>query len=174
MSEPGRTLLGRYTGLASRERLYETAEGIEVESNDHYDVARRRVFYDDVVLVTYHRQIGGLFITINLLFIFMIVFMAASVASAIRTKAVWPVIITWLIFAAPSAIAVILRLLLRVDVITVFGRRSKATLRYSWRKRRAREVYGRICSRVRHAQRVSEAATEGSPVLQPQLAPPLP
>lgn len=177
MTEANRKLLGRHTGLASRERVYETPDGIEVESNDHYDVNRRRVFYDDVVLVTYHRQFGALFIVVNSLFVAFMVFMSATMAAALRTKDVWPVIITWLIIASPSFIAVLLRLLMRVDVINVFGRRSKATLRFSWRKQHAREIYGRICARVRQAQRVSEPAPapeRESPELPPQLVPPLP
>ena len=177
MTDANRKLLGRHMGLATRERVYETAEGIEVESNDHYDITRRRVFFDDVVLVTYHRQIGVLFIVLNSLFVMMMVGLSALMAAAIRTKDIWPVIIFWLIVATPSFIAVILRLLLRVEVINVYGRRSKATLRYSWRKQHAREVYGRICARVRQAQRVSEPAPtpeRESPELPPQLVPPLP
>jgi hypothetical protein len=175
MNGAKRTLLGRQAGLALRERVYETADGIEVESNDHYDVTRRRVFFDDVVLVTYHRPFGALFIVINSLFVMMMVGLSASMAAALRTKDAWPVIIFWLIVATPSFIAVLLRLLLRVEVINVYGRRSKATLRYSWRKQHAREVYGRICARVRQAQRVNEPAPEReSPELPPQLVPPLP
>jgi hypothetical protein len=152
-----RRVIARHTGLATRELVYETSDGVEVESNDHYEVSRRRVFYDDVVLVTYHRQVGALFITVNALLVFMFVSLAAIMAAAIRTKDVWPMIIVWLLMAAPSFIAIVIRLLLRVDVINVYGRRSKATLRYSWRKQKAREVYGRICARVRQAQRASEA-----------------
>ena len=56
-------------------------------------------------------------------------------------------------FGLPALIAFLTRLLLGVDVVTVFGRRSKTNLRFALRKQRAREVYGTICAAVRNAQR---------------------
>jgi hypothetical protein len=158
MTEPTRKLIARHTGLVTRELVYETADGVEIETVDHYEVTRRRVFFDDVVLVTYHRQIGALFIFLNLLVVFFFVATGAVGASAMRGMAGWSFLLAFALLAAPSFVAIVIRLILRVDVINVFGRRSKATLRFSFRKRRAREVYGRICARARQVQRVTEPA----------------
>ena len=58
------------------------------------------------------------------------------------------------------------------DRVCVFGRRSKAVMRFAFRKRRAREVYGRICSRALEVQRaiVERQAdiTEMSPPSPPE------
>ena len=61
-------------------------------------------------------------------------------------------------FALPSVIAILVRMAYQVDVISIFGRRSRATLRFSFRKRRAREIYGRLCARTRQTQKEIEEA----------------
>jgi hypothetical protein len=66
---------------------------------------------------------------------------------------VLPVAISFGILALPFLIACVVRLVLKLDFVSVFGRRSKAVMRFSLRKRRAREVCGRICSRALEVQR---------------------
>lgn len=177
MTEPRRKVLGRQLGLANREVVYEMADGIEVEATESYEVVHRRVFFDDVLLVTYHRAFGALFLTVNLLWIFLMVSLSAIIAAVAKSGEVWPAIVVWMIMATPSILLVLIRLLLRVEVINVFGRRSKATLRYWFRKQKARETYGRICARVRQVQRAAEptiAPAAESPGPLPPPAPPLP
>ncbi|MEA2327027.1 MAG: hypothetical protein QOE68_1986, partial [Thermoanaerobaculia bacterium] len=60
---PGkRTLLGRNAGVMLREAVYETADAIESESREGYDVTRKRVFFEEVLLVTIHREMGALYV----------------------------------------------------------------------------------------------------------------
>jgi hypothetical protein len=144
--------LARSRTVFSTETVYQTADGLEIESNQQYQIVERRVLFDDVVFVTLHRYIGvtyplvtgliaAFFIGIGILILSINVdsWIAASIFGAI---------------AAPFLIALLLRLMFGLDVITVFGRRSKATLRFALRKKRAREVYGQVCAAVRSAQRV--------------------
>ena len=49
MSAAPRKLLTRGASLASRTAVYETAEGLEVESKEQYDTVHRRVLYEDAV-----------------------------------------------------------------------------------------------------------------------------
>jgi hypothetical protein len=170
MSDATRRQIARYTGMATRERAYETSDGIEIESNEGYEVSCRRVFYDDIVLVTYHRQLGALFMVLNGLLVAFIMGITFLIAATSRSGEALDALIPGLIMASPSGIALILRLLFRVDVINVYGRRSMATLRYSFRKGKAREVYGRICARARQAQR--DAAPTPAP--SESFAPPMP
>jgi hypothetical protein len=170
MSDANRRQIARYTGMATRERAYEMPDGIEIESNEGYDVSCRRVFFDDIVLVTYHRRLGALFMVINGLIVTFIMGITILIAATSRPGQALDAFIPGLIMASPFGIALILRLLFRVDVINVYGRRSMATLRYSFRKTTAREVYGRICARARQAQR--EAAPTPAP--SESFAPPLP
>ena len=80
------------------------------------------------------------------------------------------ILLIWV--AGPFWLAFALRLIFRVDAVTVFGRRTKAVMRFSFRKRRAREVFGWVCERTREkqAQPAPENAEEGSdesPPLEP-------
>jgi hypothetical protein len=52
-----------------------------------------------------------------------------------------------------------------VAFVTAFGRRSKAVMRFAIRKRRAREVYGRICSRTLEMQRAMVEVEPAPPVV---------
>ena len=145
-----RKLLGRNVGTMTRELVYETPDAIEVESREGYEVNRKRVLFEEVLLVTIHRSIGAAYVVgiglIGLVF--------AAVALTILLRAHEPVVAFWFgVLALPFVAASIVRLVLRLDYVTVFGRRSKAVMRFSLRKRRAREVYGRICSRTLEVQR---------------------
>ncbi|HEV7428466.1 MAG TPA: hypothetical protein VGQ46_19075 [Thermoanaerobaculia bacterium] len=160
---PGkRKLLGRNIGAMSREAVFETADAIESESREGYEVTRKRVLYEEVLLVTLHRELGAVYVIA--MGVFTLIF--ASVAfSAKREPAV---AITFGVLALPFFIACAARVIMKLDFVSVFGRRSKAVMRFSIRKRRAREVYGRICSRALEVQRAMvQAEPEAVPVDEP-------
>ena len=154
-----RTRIGRNSNLATRQLVYRTPVGIEVDELDHFEIVRRRVFYDDVLLVTYHRQQSWGFVVLSaivLLFFGGLAFVASSVPPLAMT------------LAAVAAIALILgavRLMLQVEVVSVFGRRSKAAIHYAYRKAFARRMYNEICANVAAAQRrlASEIAANEPP-----------
>jgi hypothetical protein len=157
MTPPARKLIGRNSGAMSRQRVYETADGIEVESHEGYEVTRKRVLFQEVLLVTIHRESGRAFVIstglATLFFILMaLILQVTSPAAAI----------TFALLAVPFLIACLVRLILKHDYVTVFGRRSKAAMRFM-RKRRAREVYGRICSRTTEVQRAATPAASFGP-----------
>lgn len=155
-----RTRIARWSTAVTRETVYQTANGIEVDSSEQFELVRRRVFFDDVRLVTYHRIRGTAFLlTTGILALF---FVGMAVIMTAVSDATWAVALIFLAFALPFLIAFTLRLIVGVDVITVFGRRSKAVLRFSFRKERARQVYGTICAAVRNAQRVRPATSPGT------------
>ena len=162
--------LSRYTSLVGREAVYQLEDGLEVESNQYYDVTRRRVFFDDVLLVTYHRESSPLYLVITA--VFGLLFLAIAVAIVAAETRLWPMALPFLLIGLPVLVAFVLRLIFGLDIITVFGRRSKAVLRFGMRKRRAREVYGQICAAVRRIQgSVAAPVTPPSPESE---APPLP
>jgi hypothetical protein len=147
---PKRTLLGTESGIATRQRVYETDDSIVVESTDQYELSRKSVLFEDVVLITYHREIGWLYV---LVLAALTLAFSGIAATAYASGAPLKVTAT---IAAPILIALIIRLVMKVDVVSVFGRRSRAAIHFSFRKRRARELYGRLCYRTRQAQRVPE------------------
>jgi len=165
---PGkRKLLGRNAGVMLRETVYETADAIECEAREGYEVTRKRVLFEEVLLVTIHREVGTLYV---------ITMAAAAVifaGVALLGRREPAVAIPFGILALPFLIGCVVRLVLKLDYVCVFGRRSKAVMRFSFRKRRAREVYGRICSRTLEVQRTmvereTEPAAEAVPPSTPE------
>ena len=155
MAAGRRTLLGRAYDLAGRQRVYATPEGLEVDEVEGWDVTRTRVLFDDVLLVTYHRYLGWVFLLITGLFAGL-TGLIALVAALVDPQAG---IAAVLLSGFPVALVLfLLRLIFRVDAVTVYGRRTKAQMRFSFRKGRAREVFEWVCERTRRAQ---EAAAEG-------------
>lgn len=170
-----RTLLGKWTSTVSRVRVFEYPESLEIESNEQFEVTKRRVFLDDVQLVTYHRRRGvaylvltGIVATFANFFILLGVFLGG--------EAFVPMATIFGIFAVPATIAFLVRLIWGLDIVTVYSRRSKLAIRFRLRKTKAREVYGHVCAIVREAQR-RKAAEYGSEAPTPapeSIEPPLP
>lgn len=174
MTDPDRTLLDKWSTTLTRVRVYQTPHGLDVETNEHFEVSNTRVFYDDVQLVTLHREYGALYLTLTGLFSLGFLILFAFMA-AISKAAMIAGIVVFIMFGSWFTVAFLIRALWGVDIVTVFGRRSKAVLRYRFRKRRAREIYGRICAAVRAAQRVpTELPAESPAPLPPDSVPPLP
>jgi hypothetical protein len=147
-----RKRLARWRTAVSSESVYQTADGLEVESNQQYEIVERRVLFDDVLLVTMHRYVGVAYPLVTALIAAFFIGIGILILS-INVDSWIPAAIFGAI-GAPFLIAFLIRIVFGVEVITVFGRRSKAVIRFSLRKKRAREVYGQVCAAVRNAQRV--------------------
>jgi len=154
MTPPPRTLLGRHATVMTRERIYETPDAIEVESREGYEVSRKRVLFEEVLLVTFHRGIGWAYVIS--LGVTGLLFGSLALSFLISARAPIPAAVFGVV-ALPFLAAAIIRLVWKLDFVTVFGRRSKAVMRFSLHKRRAREVYERICARTAEVQRSPEA-----------------
>jgi hypothetical protein len=167
MTPPRRTRLSRWATPVSREAAYLTPEAVEVDSSEFFQMIRRRVLFEDVQLVTRHQQFGlaYLFATGFFAFLFLGVGMMIGVMSPGDG---WVAAAVFFVLGFLPLVMFVTRLIVRVDVITVYGKRSKVTVRYQFRKAKAREAYGSICAAARNAQRVRPATFPGSP------APPLP
>jgi hypothetical protein len=171
MTTANRKLLGRNVGAMLREAVYETADAIECESREGYEVTRKRVLFEEVLLVTIHREVGTPYV--SAMAVATIVF--GGLALLFQLWGHEPAAaIPFGILALPFFIGCVVRLVLKLDYVSVFGRRSKAVMRFSLRKRRAREVYGRICSRALEVQRamVERQSEEAVPMID--ATPPLP
>ncbi|MEA2238069.1 MAG: hypothetical protein QOC81_2793 [Thermoanaerobaculia bacterium] len=173
MTPSPRKLLGRNVRMMSRESVYETADAIEVESREGYEVTRKRVLYEEVLLVTIHRAVGVPFVVSTALAAALF----GSIALILLSLKLESGAITFGVFALPFLLACIFRLVMKVDSVTVFGKRSKAVMRFTVRKRRAREVYGRICARAVEVQRAMvprepEPIAVDEPPLPPDVSAP--
>lgn len=166
-----RKLVGKSATFGIRQRVYQTADGFDVEMREQYEVMQRRVLFDDVQLVTIHRRLGPLYLilmgSIATLFIFIAILIVAVDVND------WPGAMVPAVMGLPFLIPFLVRLAFGQEVITIFGRRSKAEVRFSIRKRLARETYGKICAAVREAQRgVSAAVDVAAPVPEGVVGPP--
>lgn len=167
---PKRIRLGRFAGLATRFAIYRTETALEIDERDNFEVQRRRVFFDDVLLITYHRKLGAAYLAAMAILTLLFAGIAiAFVSSGENIAAVFGA------FAVPFAALFFVRLILRVDVITVFGRRTKATLRYTFRKRFARETFDDLTARTRAAQdRLAEEIAAAMPAPPAEELPEMP
>jgi hypothetical protein len=156
----GRHYLGKASAVALRQRVYRTRECLEVDEIDGYDVVRKRVFFDEVLLVTYHRFLGLPFLLAMGVFIALFGLISAFMAVSDRRAG----LVFALFLVGPFLLAFVLRMVLKVDAVTVYGKRSKAQVHFPFRKARAREVYVQICRAVReHQQRATRVLQRAQP-----------
>lgn len=171
MSANQRTLLGRSASVAERQMVYESSDGLEVESIEQYERSRLMVLFEDVILVTYHREIGWPMVVLNVA-VASLFFLIGGLIFAANSSVVVAAIFA--AFGVPSLVLILVRLARQVDVISVFGRRSKAVIRFPYRKQRARETYGHLCARARQIQEQIASENAGFETASPPEEPPAP
>ena len=165
-----RTLLHRSRTLLGTDASYLSPHGIDLDSSQNYEVVRRSVFFDDVSLVTLHRERGVAFLLLT--GAFGTFFLAIGIFIASLSRDAWQGGLPFIVVGAPAFVACLLRLAMGRLVVTVQGRRSRAVMRFGmFRSAKARDVYGQVCSAVRRAQ---SAATDFSPSSPEFPEPPLP
>lgn len=160
-----RTRIGRFSDVASRQTVYQTAEGLEVDEVEHFTIARKRVYFDDVLLVTRHRALGIPFVVTMLAVALFWIFLGL----VLRTARELDGALLCFGVALPFLLAMVLRLVLKVDIVTIFGRRSKAAMKFTFRKGYARRKFEEICSLVAQAQ---ERVAAEAPAPPPAVAEP--
>jgi signal transduction histidine kinase len=142
-----RRLLGTAHTLSERVRVYWTGEALEVDRLDQYEIRRRRVFFDEVLLVTLHAGRTALPIVFPLLMA-MLFGLLALVARAEASVSRGLLVVT-AFFAAWTVTAAALP----VWIVTVYGKRTRARMHFRLKQGKAREVYAEICRAASDAQR---------------------
>lgn len=149
-SAPDRELLATRSGLSTVTRVYRAPDAIEVEEAEGIDVVRRRILLDEVLMVTRHRERGTVFVITTAALAVVFTGLAAVVSLDGDRDAA---LVLFALFGLPFLVALLWRLAFGVDVVTVFGKRSRVALRFSPVRGRGPVVYGRLCRLVRSAQR---------------------
>ncbi|MBI2932720.1 MAG: hypothetical protein HYY16_13820 [Planctomycetes bacterium] len=164
-STKARTRIGAEAGFAWRRRVYLAQDALEIDEIGPAVIERRRVYFDDVLAMTYHRRISVAALILFALCAVLCVFIAiltfggdAAVVGAVC-----------LVIAAFFATGFVVHLLLRTDVITIYGRRTMARLTFTVRKARARRIFQDLVARIRARQ--AQMAASAPPVL-PNPSPP--
>ncbi len=145
---PSRKRIGRWNDIATRQIVYQTDDALEIDEIDHFEIVRKRVYFDDVLLATMHTRVGMAFIITMAVFFLLLAGIAAAFQSANETG----IATGFAVFSAPFLVALFIRLLLKQEVITIFGRRSKAAMKFTFRQTYAHEKFNEICSLVTRAQ----------------------
>ena len=149
MSEPvrrPRRYLGRAQTLSERVRTYWTDEALEVDRADNYEIRRRRVFFDEILLVTLHTTRGVLISILPFLLglLFTIIALALS-DEPDASQAFWVLAGFFFAFAVGAALT-------PVWVVTVYGKRTRARMHFRLRQKKAREVFAEISRAAADAQ----------------------
>lgn len=171
MSEPlryPRRYLGRAHSLSERVRTYWTDEALEVDRVDNYEIRRRRVFFDEILLVTLHATRGVLvsILPVCMALLFTVMALAASDEPA-ASQVFWIGAALFIAFAVGVAI-------LPVWVVTVYGKRTRARMHFRMRQTKARQVYAEICRAAADAQRALALRLAAEAPEPPPPLPPLP
>jgi len=162
-----RTYLGGEPNLGGYRRVFEIEGALEIDENNFTQIERTRVYFDDVLGITIHQQIGMAFLIVTgVLAVFL-----GAIAVIIAVDGPPEGALVMAFFALPFAVAFFLRILLKVDIITVYGKRTKASIRFGFRKARARMIYNDLAAKIRARQ--SKALAEQPPPPAP-AAPELP
>ena len=158
-----RTLLGKRTTLGRVQAVFQTADALEIDDLEYFHVRRTRLFYDEIQLLTYHQRADVAFV-VGCTLILLFVTMVASIVGLAAED--W--LVAGLLFGAlgaPALVLGIVRLILKVDVVTASGKRTSAQMEFGFRKARAREVYQRLARLTRESQEglARELAAEEPP-----------
>jgi hypothetical protein len=172
-----RAYLGHLTTLGERSTVHLCDDAIEIDLIDGYDIETKRVFFCDVQLITLHHQHSrwGLWLTGISTLIGLVIWLA----NAGRTEHDTGWIAFWIAFV-PN-LPFLFAFLRTYEYVTVFGRRTKATMCWHFRHARGRRVFDQLVGLVQQAQererqRVAERSMAAAPILPtpPQPAEPAP
>lgn len=149
-----RRRIGRWSNVATRQVVYQTDDALEVEEIDLTELTRKRVYFDDILLVTMYSRVGIAFVVTMAVFFLLLVTAAALFQSERMPNAA----MVFGLSSMPFLLALFARALLKQEVITVYGRRSKASLRFTFRKTFAHEKFNEICELARTSQEAVAAS----------------
>ncbi len=141
MTAPRRRL-GGWTNPGNRGQVYLTGDAIEVDEHDGWHIERRRVFLDDIVLITLHRSRSWLGFAGMLCMATCIILVGAGVAPTVTTA---PLLLIFAGLALPFLLGALL-FLRPFAVVTVVGRRSRARLTWWFAHGKAAACYHDVCA----------------------------
>jgi hypothetical protein len=165
--KPSREYLGLAHVYFVRRKVFLLVDALETDEYQSIRIERTRVYFDDVLALTYHRERGILFPLFCAFNTIAWGVPAVAILLEGRSGATGPGVFVFLI-AGFFFLAFLLRMILQMDVITVMGRRTNTVMKFWFRKGRAQEVYTRLIDQIRARQEKVAAS------LPPPAAPPEP
>lgn len=168
-----RERIGRRAAFSHREYVYRTRDSFEIDEVEGYEVTRKRVFFDDVLLVTHHSFVPWANVVVALLLALLLGLSSWGLLSLSRAWAFGFLALG----TAPFLLYAILLLSLGADAVTIQGKRTTARMHFGLRKGRAREVFrlaGRLARdrQLRLARELAAKSRAASPAPAPPSGPP--
>jgi hypothetical protein len=142
-----RERLGRRSAFATREYVYRARDCFEIDEVEGYEITRKRVFFDDVVLVTRHSFRPWPVAILLGLIAALFGIMAAAFGSSDRIAG-----FSFFVLSMLSLLVIVVLLSIGGDVITIQGKRTMARMYFLLRRNRAAEVYRLACRLARERQ----------------------
>jgi hypothetical protein len=157
-----RERLGRRAAFSHREYVYRTRDAFEIDEVEGYEVTRKRVFFDDVLLVTHHSFVPWG----NVVAASLVAALVVLLSLALRTASSgWAFAL--LALGALLVIYVVLLLSMGADAVTIQGQRTEARMHFGLRKGRAREVFQLAGRLARERQQRLARRTARPPAASP-------
>jgi hypothetical protein len=166
----GRDLVPILWVIIGYRAVFEIDDGLEVDEVNMAAIERTRVYFDDVLGLTIHQARGvGFLVTTGL---GALIFGLLS-GSAFVDHDVVPALI--LAVAGLANLAVfLLRVVLKVNVVTVFGKRTMAIMKFPMSRDRAWTVYFDLSRKIAACQQKAAAAQPPPPPAPEVPLPPAP
>jgi hypothetical protein len=147
--------------------VFEIDDGLEVDEVNLAIIERTRVYFDDVLGITFHQTAGvGFLIFVGICALF---FGVAGVSAFADGNAIAGTVLA--VVALGFGAIFLLRAALKVSVITVFGKRTLACIKLPMRAGHARRIYDDLSRKIRACQ---DRAAAAQPKPPPPPAPDLP
>lgn len=163
----GRDMVPALWILIGYRAVFEIEDGLEVDEINMAAIERTRVYFDDVVGITFHKTFGAGYLIVTGLCSWF--FGAIAVAFIGDAESMGGVIMAGA--TVPFIAAFVLRVILKMNVITVFGRRTMAVIKIPLRSDHATQIYRDLTEKIRACQ---EKAAAAMPKPAPPPAPPPP
>ncbi len=169
-----REYLGQVRDLGGAARVYKAAGAFEVDELEGTSGIRRRIFFEDIFLVTHHREVGTTFALVvgaicAVLFFIIMGTLAGGVSNPSSSGLIVGGVVAFL--SAPLFIVYLNRVIRKKDVITIFGRHGRARMEFEWRKAKARSIFQDACKVARGSRPVIRRARPQRPAEGPMPGP---
>ncbi len=150
-----REYLGQVREIGGATRLYKAAAAFEIDEFEGTSGLRRRIFFEDISLVTYHREVGTFFVlAVGSLCAVSLFVILSTLVGGLQRPGTWSVMEAGIMATATAPIFILFlnRVIRKKDVITIFGRHGRARVEFEWRKAKARKVFQEICKAARDSR----------------------
>ncbi len=139
-------------GTGGNARVYLAADCLEVEQQLPVDILRQRIYLDDVLMVTRSQRFGWQY----LLACGAIAAICGMTALGLAISGYTVACLILVIIAAAATVLFAVRLILRLDVITIFGRRKRIEIVFGFNKESVQDRFDKIVAAVREKIQATE------------------